>query len=262
MAIWGLVFAFIAAAAVARAAHGLGWLDRGGAAAATAVGGTIFAFAGWRGAALLLAFFVTSSLLSRLPGGEVRRARRGRSGRQVLANGGVPALCALLLGVLAGEGGASLAALAFAGSLAAVTADTWASEIGRFFGQAPRSAITMRTLEPGESGGVTVAGTSGGLMGAAAIGWMAALVLPGFGLREAAVVEAAGAMGMWFDSVLGASLQFKGRCGACGRVVEDARHEHALESKRGLPFVDNDAVNMCAAAFGAGAAAVLGVVWT
>ena len=88
------------------------WLTGRGAVAALAVGvATVWGF-GWRGLMLLLAFFISGSLLTE-GGGQ-------RTDRQVLANGGIAALAAL-----AGSW------IAFAGALAAATADTWASEIGR-----------------------------------------------------------------------------------------------------------------------------------
>ena len=275
-----LLAAYGAAALVAWIACRLRWLDRGGSAAAFVVGGTIFAFGGWPKAALLLVFFVTSSLLSRLPRpgpGDARSARRqaepggfrprraakeGRKSRQVVANGAVAAGLAVLA-ASAGQSGPfpGWADLAFAGAIAAVAADTWATEIGRFFGQVPRSAATLRPLEPGESGGMTTAGTFGGMMGAGLIGWAAALVLPGVGAREALVLEAAGALGMWVDSLLGASVQFKGACPECGRVVEDPAHPHALSWTRGIRLFDNDAVNLCASVTGALAAVYLALAW-
>ena len=254
-----------AAAVVAFVGQKLGWLDRGGAVAAFGVGGTLFAFGGWPGATLLLAFFISSSLLSRLPKlepGLTQTDKAPRRARQVLANGAFAALFAVGLG-WQGSGGPFLswAELALAGSLAAVTADTWASEIGRFFGQTPRSAVTFRPLRPGESGGMTTAGTFAGMMGAALIGWVAYLVFPGIGAREALILEAAGALGMWMDSLLGASIQFKAECSSCGRTVEDPRHPHSLSKVRGVRFFDNDVVNFIASGAGAAFAVYLAAIW-
>ena len=156
------------------------WLTRRGAAAALAVGlATIWGF-GWRGLLLLLAFFVSSSLLSK---------PTTRNERQVLANGGVAAVAAL-----AGSWAA------FAGALAAATSDTWASEIGRHSRSLPRLITNGRPVPAGTDGGITVLGTAGGLAGAALIGFLSG---------RPAVVSIAGFAGMLVDSLLGATIQGK-----------------------------------------------------
>ncbi len=63
----GMVIAgFLGALGIGALGHRLGWLTLDGAIAAAVVGGCIFGFAGWQGAVVLLLFFVSSSLLSRL----------------------------------------------------------------------------------------------------------------------------------------------------------------------------------------------------
>ena len=187
------------------------WLTRRGAAAALAVGlATTWGF-GWRGLLLLLAFFVSSSLLSK---------RTTRNERQVLANGGVAALAAL-----AGSWAA------FAGSIAAATADTWATEIGGHSLTAPRLITNGRPVPAGTDGGITLLGTAGGLAGAAFIAGLSFVLEPRVAI--AVSVGAAGVFGMLLDSFLGATLQ-------------GAR-----------AWLDNDVVNFAATASGAVVAAVV-----
>lgn len=297
-----ILVSFACALAIAVAARALGWLTADGAVAATFIGGSVFAFLGWPGAVLLMLFFVSSSLLTRLnrsrrderqagasrvtasPTGASRTATedrtRGRDARQVLANGLVAGLAAVWAG-LAGDGAASLGLiggelpggagpwlssealsgallprLVMAGAMAAATADTWATEIGTWAGGVPRSPLTARAMKPGESGGMTVFGTFGGLVGAALIGQAALWLWDDFGLRHAVSIEIAGFAGMWFDSVLGASIQYKAVCPACGRVVEERDHVHPVERRTGLGFVDNDVVNLVATIAGGVLAAV------
>jgi uncharacterized protein (TIGR00297 family) len=184
-----------------------GWLTRRGALAALAVGlATIWGF-GWRGLVLLLAFFVTSSLLSAQGG--------ARNERQVIANGGVAALAALV---------GSWAA--FAGALAAATADTWASEIGRHSRTPPRLITNGRPVPAGTDGGITLLGTVGGITGAGLIAGLALVVQP----AVAMAVAVAGVFGMLLDSVLGATVQGAFR------------------------WLDNDAVNLAATLSGAACA--------
>lgn len=184
-----------------------GWLTRRGAAAALAVGlATAWGF-GWRGLLLLLAFFISGSLLSKTT---------NRNERQVLANGGVAALAAL-----AGSWAA------FAGALAAATADTWSSEIGRHSRTLPRLITNGTPVPAGTDGGITLLGTVGGVAGAVFIAALAFV----FESRVALAVAIAGVFGMLLDSLLGATLQGAFR------------------------WLDNDAVNL-AATLGGGAAAL------
>lgn len=311
-----VIIGFLAAAIVGAAGFGLGWLTRDGAIAAALVGGCVFVFAGWQGALILLLFFVSSSLLSRLnrhggdeipwPSAEpqespardtirriptprrvTRRRPTPRNARQVLANGLVAAVAAVGLAVAKVAGGAwgleswglkmwgldswgqgsrglgswgpdsaatfgtVLPKVALAGALAAATADTWATEIGKWAKGVPRSALTARVVEPGESGGMTAYGTFGGLVGAGLIGAAAAWAWEDLGVTHAMVIEVAGFAGMWFDSLLGASVQYKAYCTACGRTIEEREHDHPIERPRGWRFVDNDVVNFAATLAGA-----------
>ena len=133
-------------------------LSTSGAVAAAAIG-TAAALAGRNWVALLLVYFVSSSVLSRI--GRARQLARtagmiekpgARDARQVLANG-------LVFGLMALEsvrsGPQELCLLLASGALAASAADTWATEIGTMVGGAPRSIVTGRRLAVGASGGVT-----------------------------------------------------------------------------------------------------------
>ena len=145
----------VLAAAVAAAAWRARALTPSGAIAAFFVGTIVFGAGGWPAAAVLFAFFIPSTLLSRF-GRERKKAaveakHGARDGWQVLANGGVAALCVLL----ALRGGMPFYA-AFAGAFAAAAADTWGTEIGTLSSAAPRSIVTLRRVAPGLSGGIVV----------------------------------------------------------------------------------------------------------
>lgn len=216
------------------------WLTPGGAVAALGVGIAVAYGLGWRGLVLLFTFFVTASLLT-VPGAT---DARGRTVRQVLANGGVAAIAAA-----AGWWGA------FAGALAAATADTWATELGGRSPETPRLIFTGARVQRGTSGGITIAGTAGGALGAAVIGALGA----GLGPRSSQFAEAvviAGVAGMFADSMLGATLQGRFRCGVCGTEYErrDATCHGSLAPSRGFGWLDNDAVNLVATLAGAGVA--------
>jgi len=199
------------------------WLTWGGAAAALLVGGATVWGVGWRGFWLLLAFFVSASLLTR--GGGRRNAL------QVVANGGIAAAAALLG-----------AWPAFAGALAAAAADTWATEIGVRSATPPRLITSGAPVPRGASGGITALGTGGGVAGAAVMGALACVLGP-HEPRLAGVVALAGVGGMLVDSLLGATVQ--------------GSFEHEpVQPTRGYAWLDNDAVNLAATLAGAGIAAV------
>jgi uncharacterized protein (TIGR00297 family) len=226
-----------------------------GAVAATVIG-AVALLAGWRWGLLLICYFATSSALSRL-GNEKKTARiisvieKGgeRDSMQVLANGGVFAIAALLA-ILVPRHEARWAALGV-GALAASASDTWATEIGTLVGGTPRSILGFRPLPFGMSGGVTLAGSIAAIAGAAVIALIAlALAWPA---RVAFAAFVGGVTGSTLDSLLGATLQRRRRCDRCDCETERTIHDcgATTTSAGGVAWLDNDAVNLiCGAAGG------------
>lgn len=243
----GLVVATLIALAAWRA-HSL---SRSGAMTAVLVG-TAAAAAGYGWGALLIAYFVASTALSRL--GRARKEARTasiiakggpRDAFQVLANGGIFAATALL--------GAPLAAL---GALAAATADTWATEIGTLIGGTPRSILTGKAVSAGTSGGMTLSGSLAMVMGALFV----PIIAMGLSLPKAiGIVTAAGVAGALADSLLGATLQERRWCATCNSSSERRVHDCGTTTtlSGGLEWMGNDVVNLAATAVGALVAAAL-----
>lgn len=254
---------FVAAATTAVAARRLRALSVDGALASTAVGGAIVTGTGFLGAASLLTFFVTSTLLGRLPRARGHSQRRGneRDAVQVLANGGTAALLALAMRSRRGHDSRLLVS-AFGGALAAATADTWATEIGTRLGTKPRSVLTGRFVPIGTSGGVSVPGLLASAAGATSI---AAVIAAGSrrantsGRSPMPAVALGGLCGALADSVLGAAVQEVRFCAACGEETESLRHGCGRPTTvvRGIPGFDNDLVNLAATLAGAAAAAAI-----
>jgi uncharacterized protein (TIGR00297 family) len=123
----------------------------------------------------------------------------------VLGNGLGPALAALalLFEPLVPE---RAAALAFATALAAVTADTLASEIGVLSRRARRILPPFGALPAGTNGAVSLAGQLAALVGACAIA-VAAAVLLDLPLTLAWIPLVGGFLGCQLDSILGATLE-------------------------------------------------------
>jgi uncharacterized protein (TIGR00297 family) len=247
------------AAIVALAAWRARALDGSGAIGAWFVGTAVFGAGGWQGAAVLLAFFVPSTILSRI-GRERKRALDdvGKQGPrdlwQVLANGGIAALCALAAVRFAS---APLAA-AFAGAFAAASADTWGTEIGTLVRQRPRSIVTFREIATGLSGGVTVAGTLAEFGGAFAV----AIVAAATGVAAFLPVAIGGVAGAIVDSLIGATFQALRWCPQCAAECETNPHHCGAPTivRRGASWIENDAVNFAATLTGALAAGLMTTV--
>ena len=232
-----------------------GSLDAGGAITGTVVGTLIFGFGGPLFWVLLMAFFVTSTAAGMLRRSEkawlstIHQKGEKRDAFQVLANGGVGALTAVLYR-LTGE---PAWAAAFAVSFAASNADTWASEIGVLSKGTPVSPLSFRPVPRGISGGMTLLGTVASLGGALLIGILFGLansilhaVPTGFP-RVLLLVTACGFGGSLVDSILGASVQARYASGTTPGAVTERRSDGTGSVNRlvhGIAWVNNDVVNI------------------
>lgn len=271
-----LLYGVILALAVSLAAYFARALSPSGAAAAAVLGTVVFGLGGLPWAVLLLAFFISSSGLSRLfkrrKAGLDEKFSKGsrRDAGQVLANGGISGVFVLLHLLFPGQ---AWPWMGFAGALAAANADTWATELGVLSRSLPRMITSGRAVERGTSGAVSLAGTGAALSGGLLIGLLAALLWRWTAPQPlslafntaadmAAWVTLAGLTGSLVDSLLGATLQAIYTCPACGKETE--RHPlHLCGTRttylRGLPWLDNDWVNTICTLAG-GIAAALGAL--
>ncbi len=246
-------------------------LSRSGWLGAVIVGTVTYGFGGMSWGLTLIAFFISSSLLSHYK--EQVKERRAaekfeKGGRrdlwQALANGGVGAIFALAY-ALTGRPVALLAA--FAGLMAAVTADTWATELGVLNRAKPRLITTGREVEPGTSGGISVVGTGASAVGALLIGiiFYALLVAERWPASTTWWVIIAstigGLSGSLIDSLMGATVQtiytYPDGRETERRVARDGRPTKYL---RGWPWLNNDLVNLISSVAGSLIAVVLGAL--
>lgn len=259
---------------IAGAAYVVHSLSLSGAVAAVVLGTAIFGLGGFPWAVLLVGFFVSSSLLSRLfkrnKASVDEKFSKGsrRDAGQVLANGGVAGLLVIAQAALPA---ADLLWVAAAGTLAAVNADTWATELGVLSRANPRLLTTGKPVEKGTSGAVSWVGTLAALAGAVVIGLLALIVWPEYagGANVAAsplrlgLIALAGLAGAFVDSLLGATVQAMYYCPSCAKETE--RHPlHTCGTVtrhiRGWPWLGNDGVNWVCAVSGAMVGALLSVV--
>jgi uncharacterized protein (TIGR00297 family) len=259
-----LIIGFLLAVVVALAAYRFRSLSRSGAISAAFIGTVIFGMGGWQWAAILLTFFISSSLLTRLFGKRKsalnEKFDKGgqRDAGQVLANGGIAAMFAAVHFFLPG---ASWPWMAFTASLAAVNADTWATELGVLNRTPPRMITTGQMVEKGTSGGISWGGSLAALGGAGLVALIGLMVQPSPGFVLIFIFTClAGLIGAMFDSLLGATVQAIYTCPQCNKETE--RHPvHTCGTTtthlRGLNWLNNDLVNVGCALAGA----VLGLVF-
>lgn len=271
-----LLLGLLLAVFIALAAWKARALNPSGGLAAVGLGTIFFGLGGLGWAVLLLAFFISSSGLSKLfkrrklAFDEKFSKGNQRDAAQVLANGGVAGLFALLH-VFFPQ--ALWPWLGCSAALAAANADTWATELGVLSRTLPVSITTGQKVERGTSGGISLTGTLAALAGSVLIALIGVIFWQGStGLRLADLSPSlAGLMGavpapisltqriFWFsalslaglagslvDSFLGATVQAIYTCSKCQKETE--RHPlHTCGSlttlQRGWPWLNNDWVN-------------------
>jgi uncharacterized protein (TIGR00297 family) len=244
-----------------------GSVDPGGAIVGAVLGTLIFAVGSPFFWLILMAFFLSSTALGRVRAAEkeylktIHQKGNRRDLFQVLANGGMGLLMALLFGFTHDPAWA----VGFAVSFASSNADTWASELGVLSRREPVSLLHLRPVTRGISGGVSLAGCAASLAGAAFIALifatenLALRVVPGSFIRIALFVTAGGFLGSLVDSLLGGTLQVQyvpadlDKAPHPGtpllqteRAFTDAGAPNRLV--RGLAFVNNDVVNFASCA--------------
>ena len=203
----GLVLLFLAL--------GMGYSARAGKLTIPAVwtGGAlgllIYLGTGFLGLGLLALFFGLGTAASAWKVADKRRlglaeANKGRrTAGQVLANAGVAGLLGCYAWLYPAH--APLCRLLLAGSFAAATADTLASELGNIYGRRYVNILTFKPDQRGLDGVISLEGTLLGLAGTALVAADYCLVygwLPAFW-----VLLVAGTVGNLSDSVLGATLE-------------------------------------------------------
>ena len=250
-----LLLGFFLAILIAYLAYRAHSLNKSGAIAATVTGTIIFGIGGWQWAILLLTFFITSSALSRA----FKKRKQGldekfskgheRDAGQVFGNGGIATAFAALHFFFPNE---LWPWLGFAAALAAVNADTWATELGVLNPHPPRMITNLRKIvEKGTSGGISLTGTLASLIGSALIAFLASLLTDNWSIFP--LITISGLAGSLFDSLLGGTVQAMYYCPTDKKETE----KHPLHTCgtqtvhiRGWKWLDNDLVNFSCGAFG------------
>ena len=206
----------------------------------------IFGLGGVKWTIPILSFFVLSSILSKIR----KKINRDvdnffekseiRDNSQVLANGGFGAALMMLYQIFPSE----LLYYVYVSSLAAVCADTWATEIGTLWKTKTINILNLKTIDQGRSGGISSIGMFGAILGAFIIPISSLSWINWNYFNFILIVTISGVLGSIIDSVLGASFQSQFKCRICGKITE--RENHCNQSSiryKGLTWIDNDIVN-------------------
>ncbi|MBN1996653.1 DUF92 domain-containing protein [candidate division KSB1 bacterium] len=247
------------AAVVAGLSFKFKFLDAGGSVATFILGTVVFGIGRIAFTGPILAFFILSSILSKL--GKKRKNKLTpvfektgcRDIGQVLANGGIAGILVLAWFFFRND----LLFFLYLGSLAAVTADTWGTELGVLSSASPVSVISFKRVAAGTSGGITTIGTLGALLGSfvlVSIGWLSGTTnSPQISsVLQFMIIVSAGFLAGLMDSIMGATVQGQFYCTICNKETEKKIHcqNTPTKQKSGYLWINNDIVNVFCALFG------------
>ncbi len=226
-------------------------LSHSGSAATFLLATIIYGIGGWKWTTPIITFFIASSLLSKLGKSYKKKFEiifektDKRDAGQVAANGGVAGIIIILWYFFSEHNELYVFYLA---SIAAVTADTWGTEIGTLWKGKPRSIVTFKEVEPGTSGGVSIQGTLGALFGAMIVTGSAVVVNSSeFSIPLIIAIVLSGFIGSLVDSFFGATVQAQYQS-LSGKITEKTSIDGVKTTLiQGIRWIDNDIVNwMCA----------------
>ncbi len=235
-------------------------LSLSGAMGAWLLGTVVFGLGGPEWMIPVLVFFIISTILTKT--GKKHKKKLEivfeKTGRrdiyQVFANGGVAMIATMAWHFFSPvyPNSEIFWYMIFISAVAAATADTWGTEIGAFSKHDPISIKTWRRVPAGTSGGLTLIGTMGTVIGSFFIAIIGKFSLQYFAGLEISInlvwiITAAGFISALVDSYLGASVQAQFQCPTCKKITEKEHHcgNDNIPMVRGYRLMNNDMVNLC-----------------
>ncbi|MEH7236023.1 DUF92 domain-containing protein [Bacillus sp. JJ1562] len=217
-----------------------------GAVGTIIVGSAVSIGFGYRGLLLLGVFFASSNFWSKFKA-EKKESLKHKVAKgeqrdmvQVFANGGVAAFAGLMFAWT----DSFIWLFLFIGSIAAATADTWASEIGPLSKKQPILLTKMKRVDAGTSGAISVLGTIAGFLGSLLISIISFLVWPELSVILLVGLTLVGFCGNLIDTIMGATVQVVYKCSVCGMETEKGVHcGRETNYLKGFQFCNNDVVN-------------------
>lgn len=220
-------------------------LNLSGAIAAVIFGTIIYGMGTYIIFVLLISFFISSSVITKIKKVE-KDEKDGRNFIQVISN----ALAATIFSVIYFLTKEQIFMVVAAIGIAASTSDTWASEIGKSSKGKIVSIVNFKEVPKGESGGVSLLGTLSAVFGSLFIALFFVLM---YGITYTfdltllgylGIITIAGFLGCIVDSYLGVFLQEKYIELKSGLKIEKKEGFENLKLVSGIPFINNDMVNL------------------
>ena len=196
-------------------ARGLRAVSDGGALVGAVIAFLLMNAAGLGGFIPLVVVFLLTLLATRWRDERKRslgvaERKKGRKSSQVLANLGTAGLCAIAAAAFRQQ--FHLLMVGSMAALAEAAADTVSSEVGQAVGTRPRMILSFDPAPVGTNGAISIEGTLAGCIASSIVAWTGSF----FGVVAwgwSPVVTLAGIAGMFFDSILGATFENRGKIG-------------------------------------------------
>ena len=184
----------------------------------------------------LVTFFITSSILTLVRKENINKNNSNRNINQVYANGG-PALFICIANYFQPS---DLLYPCFLASVAAANSDTWGTELGKLSKLDPIDIISRNKVSPGTSGGITIIGIIGSLLGSIIIGLVGYLYTSN--KITILLVIIAGFLSSLIDSILGSTNQARFISPKGSIITEKYEMNYFLFT--GSKIINNDTVNL------------------
>ena len=210
------------------------WLDQSGWWAALWVAAVLWMSGGWEALFAPVFLLLAGSVAGRLF--QATHSSEQRTAKQVFSNGWIGVVLYMLYGL---TGQAEWLVLAWC-SFAISVCDTVSSEVGTAVGGKTFNIANFRLMQPGLSGGISVAGTTGGLVALLLLAVCLHFLLP-VTIIQLVWLVATGMAGMLVDSVIGSKWQALWKQGSGFTETSADGSEAALV--KGLSWLDNHWVN-------------------
>lgn len=184
----------------------------------------------------LVIFFITSSALSIVQKESINKKDSNRNINQVYSNGG-PALFICIANYFQPS---DLLYPCFLASVAAANSDTWGTELGKLSKSNPIDIISGKKVQHGTSGGITIFGMIGSLLGSITISITGYIFINDKTIFLLVVIS--GFLSSVFDSILGSTNQARFISPEGTIITEEYEENYFLFT--GSKKINNDTVNI------------------